>query len=168
MDTPSLIIWLMALALGAYSLVQPGRLYVQALKKTLSYVCTMFPRIFLALLVSGFLSAIIPTELVATWLGKETGLQGILIGSLVGGFTPGGPMICFPIVFILVNNGAAIPPLVAFLTAWSVFGFHRILAFEIPLVGMRFATIRLVSALVLPPLAGLLSTFVETTLFMGI
>jgi hypothetical protein len=46
---------------------------------------------------------------------------------------------------------------VAFLTAWSVFAFHRVLIYEITLMGWRFSAVRLTSSLVLPPLAGFLT-----------
>jgi len=117
-----------------------------------------------ALLVSGFFSAILPTDLVAAWLGDEVGMKGILIGSAAGGFMPGGPFICFPIAFILFENGAGMPSLIAFLTAWSVFAFHRIIGYEIPLMGVRFAMIRIFASAILPPLAGILTLLIEAHL----
>ncbi len=168
MDTATLATWVAAVVLGLISFFRPGRVYIQGLKKSLDYIYHMLPRIFMALLVSGFFAVLIPTDLVAAWLGRESGVRGILIGSLVGGFTPGGPIICFPIVVVLVKNGAALPPLVAFLTAWSVFAFHRIVAYEVPLLGLRFATLRILSSLVLPPLAGFLAAFMEVGLGTGI
>jgi uncharacterized membrane protein YraQ (UPF0718 family) len=164
MDTATLATWAAAMVLVVISLFRPGKLYIQGLKKSLAYIYDMLPRIFMALLVSGFFAVLIPADLVATWLGRESGVRGILIGSLVGGFTPGGPIICFPIAVVLVKNGAAIPPLVAFLTAWSVFAFHRIVAYEFPLLGMRFVTIRILSSLVLPPLAGFQAALLEVGL----
>lgn len=42
-------------------------------------------------------------------------------------------------------------------TGWSLLGLHRILAWELPLLGPRFVGIRLAVSLVLPPLAGYLA-----------
>ena len=117
MDAASLVIWLLAAALGVVAYFRPGKLHREGIRIAKAYILAMMPRIIMAFLVSGFFSVIVPTELVATWLGKESGLKGILMGSLVGGFTPGGPIICFPIVVVLLRNGAGIPPLVAFLTS---------------------------------------------------
>jgi uncharacterized membrane protein YraQ (UPF0718 family) len=164
MDAATLATWAAAVVLVVISLFKPGKLYIQGLKRSAAYIYDMLPRIFMALLVSGFFSVLIPTDLVANWLGQESGVRGILIGSLVGGFTPGGPIICFPIAVVLVKSGAAIPPLVAFLTAWSVFAFHRIVAYEAPLVGMRFVRIRILSSLILPPLAGFQAALLEAGL----
>ena len=48
--------------------------------------------------------------------------------------------------------------------AWSVFAFHRVLIYEITLMGWRFSAIRLISSLILPPLAGLLAMALSTVL----
>jgi len=168
MDIPTLIIWVLALILVVISFGRPGRVYVEGFKKSLDYTMTMFPRIFMAFLVSGFFSVLIPTDIVASWIGKEAGLKGILVGSFLGGFTPGGPLISFPIAFVLFKNGAGTPPLIAFLTAWSVFAFHRVIAYEIPLIGSRFAAIRIASSLILPPLAGIFAGIIEAALPPGV
>ncbi len=161
MDYSSLVIWLMALILGGIAYFSPKKVHLQGLKNAWDQSLTMIPRIILALIISGFFSVLIPTDLVATWLGKESGMKGILIASLVGGFTPGGPIICFPIAVVLFKTGAGIPALISFLTAWSIFAFHRIISYEIPLMGFRFVIIRILSSLVLPPLAGILATILE-------
>jgi hypothetical protein len=58
--------------------------------------------------------------------------------------------------------------LIAFITAWSVFAFHRIVMYEIPVMGIRFAMLRLLSSLILPPLAGILAAIIEANFPMGI
>lgn len=168
MDLVSLGIWGVTLVLGLIAYSRPGRLHLQGLKIAWGYFYVLVPRLIVAVLVSGFFSAIVPTELVAGSIGKESGMKGILIASLVGGFTPGGPIICFPIVVILYKAGAGIPPLIAFITAWSVFAFHRIVMYEIPVMGIRFAVLRLLSSLVLPPVAGILAAIIEARFPMGI
>jgi uncharacterized membrane protein YraQ (UPF0718 family) len=114
----------------------------------------MLPRLTCALLAAGFLGTLVPAEPIGSWLGAESGAKGILVASLLGGFTPGGPIVSFPIVVVLRDAGAGLPQLVAFLTAWSVFAFHRVLVYELTLMGWRFSATRLVASLVLPPLAG--------------
>lgn len=162
MDVASLIIWSLAAILGGIAYSRPGKVHIQGLKKALSQMYARGPLIILALLLSGFFSVLVPTDLVAAWIGKESGIKGILIGSLVGGFTPGGPITSFPIVVVLYNTGAGVPPLIAFLTAWSVFAFHRIVAYEIPLMGVRFSLLRFLCSMALPPLAGILAAIVES------
>lgn len=167
MDLGNLAIWILALVLGGLAYSRPGKLHRQGLKISWDNALSIFPRIIIATLMSGFFSVLIPTDLVATWLGRESGIRGILIGSLVGGFTPGGPIICFPIVMIFYKTGAGIPPLIAFLTAWSIFGFHRIMAYEIPFMGSRFVLLRMIASLPLPPLTGLLAALIEANYPLG-
>ncbi|MDP2268300.1 MAG: hypothetical protein Q8K46_03940 [Deltaproteobacteria bacterium] len=162
MDYVTVIIWGLSLALGAVAFFRKDRSYHNGLHLAWKQARAIAPKMVLAFLVSGFFSQIIPTELVAQWLGRDAGLKGVLIGSLIGGLTPGGPIICFPVVYILFKTGAAVPALISFLTAWSVFAFHRVLAYELPLMGMRFVRIRLLACLILPPLAGLMATAITS------
>ncbi|MCB1743899.1 MAG: hypothetical protein KDK91_26230, partial [Gammaproteobacteria bacterium] len=46
---------------------------------------------------------------------------------------------------------------ITFLTAWATLGFHRILMWEMPLMGPQFALVRYLSSLPLPLLAGLVA-----------
>jgi uncharacterized membrane protein YraQ (UPF0718 family) len=148
---------MIAVALGAIAFFRKDRSYRNGLQLAWKQTRSITPKIVLAFLGSGFFSQLIPTELVAQWLGKDAGWKGIMIGSLIGGLTPGGPIICFPVVYILLKTGAAVPALISFLTAWSVFAFHRVLAYELPLMGMKFVRIRLLASLILPPLAGMMA-----------
>jgi uncharacterized membrane protein YraQ (UPF0718 family) len=147
-------LWALALVLGGWAARKPGGLSRKAAILAAGQFVRIMPRIAFALLVAGFVGKLIPGELVGAILGPETGARGILIASVIGGFTPGGPMISFPTVVVLSEAGAGVPQLVAFLTAWSVFAFHRVLVYESALMGWRFSAVRLVSSLALPPLAG--------------
>jgi len=168
MNFATLLLWVIALILGVMAYLHPEKLHRQGIRIAWEHALTFLPKIIMALLVSGFFSVLIPTEMVATWIGKESGIKGILIASLLGGLTPGGPFISYPIVVILFKTGAGVPPLIAFLTAWSVIAIHRMLAYEIPLMGLRFTGVRILSSLALPPLAGILASIIETNLSMGI
>jgi uncharacterized protein len=163
MDWLSLSMWLIALILGIVAFFRPGKLHIQGLKVAGENALVILPRFIMAIIISGFFSVIVPTDLVVHWLGKESGIRGILVGSLAGGFTPGGPMICFPIVAIFFQSGAGLAPLVAFLTSWSVFAVHRIVAYEVPMLGPKFVLVRVLSSIVLPPLAGILTIIMENS-----
>ena len=47
--------------------------------------------------------------------------------------------------------------MVAFLSAWALLALHRLVAWEVPILGWRFAALRYASCLVLPFLAGLVA-----------
>ena len=160
MDFSTLLIWGLALVMGSIAYLRRGQCYRQGLNIAKVQILTTVPKLAVAIIAAGFFAQIVPTEIVANWLGREAGLKGILLGSLLGGLTPGGPLICFPIIYVFLKAGASIPALMSFVTAWSVFAVHRVVAFELPLLGARFVKIRFLSCLLLPPLAGLAAAFI--------
>lgn len=111
----------------------------------------------MALLAAGFLSPLVPGDVVARWLGESAGMTGIMIAMLAGWCLPVPPVIFFPIIAVLLKAGAGLPQMTALIAAWNVFALHRTLPMELPLMGRYFVTLRLASSLALPPLAGLLA-----------
>lgn len=161
MDGISIGLWLVALLLGGIAYSRPEKRHARGLKIAGQNIVLIAPRIVMAIVVAGLFAVILPTELVGDWLGRDAGFRGIVVGSLAGGMTPGGPILSFPIVAILSQAGAGAGPLIAYLTAWSVFALHRLFAYELPMMGARFALLRLASSLALPFLAGILAMLLE-------
>ncbi len=147
-------LWLLALVLGIMVARRDVAVLKRALRSALDNLIAIMPRIGLALLLAGFVGKLIPTEVVGHLIGVETGWRGIAIASVLGGAMPSGPMVAFPVVVLLRNADAGIPQVVAFLTAWSVFAWHRVLIYEVAMLGWHFAAVRMASSLVLPFIAG--------------
>lgn len=117
-------------------------------------ILVVLPRMTAALLISGFIQVLVPHDLVKRWLGKSSGLKGICVATGVGVLTPGGPMLAFPLVIVLRNAGASTAALITFLTSWATLGFHRVLMWELPLLGPHFASVRYLASIPLPFVAG--------------
>lgn len=117
------------------------------------------PRMLLAFAVAGLIQVLVPSDLISAWLGAGSGVRGLLIGTLAGTLTPGGPMMHFPIVASLLNSGAGAGPVIAYLTAWSLLGIHRLIIWEVPLLGLEISLVRFVASLIVPPLVGLLGGY---------
>ena len=160
----TLILWLIALILALLAYWRHDGSFERGVRIAWRYTLVIGPRIVMALLLAGILVALVPNAMIARWLGQETGLGGILLASLVGGLIPGGPIISFPIALALFKAGVGVPQLVAFLTGWSVFALHRVIAFEIPFLGWRFAAVRFMVSFVLPPLSGLLAGLISAAM----
>jgi hypothetical protein len=111
----------------------------------------------MALIAAGFLTPLVPGDLVARWLGGAAGMSGILVGTLVGWCLPVPPVIFYPIIAVLLKTGAGMPQLTALVAAWCVFGIHRTLPMELPLMGRYFVSLRLMSSMAFPPFAGMLA-----------
>jgi uncharacterized membrane protein YraQ (UPF0718 family) len=153
----TIVLWGLAALLGFMALRKGRGVAQKGLENALGRLFGIIPRIGVALLLAGFVAKLTPGEPIAALIGPDSGWRGILIASVTGGFVPAGPIISFPLVVVLAKAGAGVPQLVAFLTAWSVFAFHRVLIYEIALMGWRFSAVRLTTSLVLPPLAGFLT-----------
>lgn len=129
----------------------------RALGKAVVKAGVLVPALALALLAANFAKLLIPVDLVSRWGGEASGLTGILIASVAGAILPGGPFVAFPIAVSLYETGAGLPQMVSLITAWCVIALHRILTFELPLLGARFVLLRIASSLVLAPITGLLA-----------
>ena len=162
----ALVLWMLALVLAVSALRRSTAESRTAFTAAAERFIEIMPRIALALVTAGFLSVLVPAEPVARYIGPDSGFPGILVASVVGGFVPGGPILSFPLVVVLYKAGTGLPQLIAFLTAWSVFAFHRVLIYELTIMGWRFSAVRLLSSLVLPPLAGLLAMALSQVLAM--
>ena len=149
-----LLLAAMGLVLFVIAYRMPGRKHIEGLREGWHMAVVNLPRVILALLSAGFLSHLMPHEVIAEWLGHESGLKGIAIATLLGMVMPGGPLIAFPIVVILTKAGAGMPALVTFLTSWSVLGIQRIIGFELPMMGSKFVINRVAIGIFLPPISG--------------
>ena len=99
---------------------------------------------------------LIPHDIVAKWVGMESGIRGIIIGTIAGGFAPGGPYVSLPIASGLLRAGANVGTMVAFLTGWSLWAVSR-LPMEVGIMGWKFTLIRIACTFFFPPMAGILA-----------
>lgn len=156
-DTSFFVFLALAIAGGVAVLVWKGdEVFVATLQKDLILFVRLAPQILGGMLVGGFISVLIPNDVIARWLGRESGFRGMLIAVIAGIITPGGPIISFPVVLALAVAGADIGALLAYLTAWGTLGLSRIIIWEIPFMGLDFATVRFIASIPLPFIAGYL------------
>jgi uncharacterized membrane protein YraQ (UPF0718 family) len=157
MDLSTGIFWLGALALLGFAYWKAPEVAAEGLRSGADLLWSVLPRLLAAFAIAGLLQVLIPQEIILRWIGPESGWRGIVVASVAGPLTPGGPMLSFPILAGLHQAGAGLGPLVAYLTGWSLLGLHRILAWELPLLGPHFVGVRLAVSLLLPPIAGYLA-----------
>lgn len=159
-DTGFVFIFLLAGGLAAIAMSRGNATARAGFIRAAQQLVVLVPRMLLAMIAAGFMVMLIPTELIARYLGEDSGLVGILIGTVAGLFVPSGGVVAFALAAAFVTRGASVPAIVAFLTGWSVFAAHRVVIFEIPLLGGQFARMRLLSVMILPPIAGALALLV--------
>ena len=151
---PTIIIGIIAVVL-VYLSYQKG-VHIQGLKTSWNMLLQMLPLLCLAMIAAGAIQNLISSELITKWIGAESGLRGIFIGTAIGACTPGGPYVTMPIAAGLLHMGANVGTMVAFLTAWSLIEFSR-LTMEIGIMGWKFAAIRVACTFFFAPIAGFLA-----------
>jgi len=157
-DTSFFVFVGMALVSGIAVWVFKGSdVFFDALGNDGQLILRIIPLIGAGFLIGGFSQILLPSDLVGRWLGAESGLRGIAIATVAGIFTPGGPIISFPLVVALAAAGADIGALVAYITSWSVLGLTRIIMWELPFMGADFTATRFAASLLLPFIAGLIA-----------
>ncbi|MCO6417453.1 hypothetical protein JYK14_14965 [Siccirubricoccus sp. KC 17139] len=117
----------------------------------------ILPAMLAGLLLAGSLKQLVPTGVLARWMGAESGMRGLLLATVAGMAMPGGPMAAFPLVLVLAQGGADRGALIAFIVAWALNGLQRVLVWEVPLLGADFALLRFLCGLPLPFIAGVLA-----------
>lgn len=128
-------------------------------------------RISLLLLSGIFLGSLagtfLPRNVIARVLGKESGFNGILLGTLFGAVMPGGPYVLFPVLAALYSSGAGIPPMVAMIFAWSCIALTRIpmeLGYLSVVDGQKIIWLRVLLGIPLPLIAGLMAGAIVSTI----
>jgi uncharacterized membrane protein YraQ (UPF0718 family) len=121
----------------------------------LDLALSVAPQVTLGFALAGLITIVVPQELIGRLIGEESGLPGILVATLAGLLTPGGPFLQFPLVASLSRSGAGVGPLAAYLTAWSLLGLNRAIVWEIPLLGGSFTVARYAVSIAAPILVGL-------------
>lgn len=124
-----------------------------ALRKGGMDFINIVPRIALGVIGSGFIAAIIPSEMIVGGLGPDTGWLGVATAVVAGAATPGGPVIGFSIGAVALKSGGGMPQVVAYVVAWELFAFQRLILWEIPFMPARFVWFRAMVSLPFPFLA---------------
>ena len=113
----------------------------------------IIPRIALGVIGSGYIAAVIPPEVITTWLGPNSGWFGVAAAVLAGAATPGGPVGGFSIGAEALKSGGGAPQVLAYVIAWALFDFQRLLLWEIPFMPARFVWFRAAVSVPFPFLA---------------
>ncbi len=117
----------------------------------------MLPKVLAGCLIGAFVTLLLPRELVARWVGHESGFTGLAVAALFGFILPGGPITIYPVAGAFLAMGADAGAVVAFIVSWTLIGYTRALVWELPFFGSEFVIWRIVEALPLPILAGVLA-----------
>jgi uncharacterized membrane protein YraQ (UPF0718 family) len=148
-----ILLWGSLIGVSVIAWRQDKAVLTVALRKGGMDFINIVPRIALGVIGSGFIAAIIPSEVIVSGLGPDTGWLGIATAVVAGAATPGGPVIGFSIGAVALKSGGGMPQVVAYIVAWALFAFQRLILWEIPFMPARFVWFRALVSLPFPFLA---------------
>jgi hypothetical protein len=146
-------LWALVVVLGFIAWRRAGGLLPASLKAGGLDFLYLLPRLAIGVIGSGFLAALLPEEMVRSWLGPGSGIGGLALASLAGALTPGGPVVGFAIGSTALKSGAGAAAVVAYVTAWALFAVQRLFVWELPVMPARVVWLRVAASLPLPFLA---------------
>ncbi len=133
---------------------QRGRVVlVSSVREGSTDFINIVPRIALGVIGSGYIAAVIPPEVITGWLGPDSGWLGVLTAVIAGAATPGGPVVGFSIGAVALKVGGGSPQVIAYVVAWALFAFQRMILWEIPFMPAKFVWFRAAVSLPFPFLA---------------
>lgn len=132
-----------AVMLGAYAYVSKTRPGVagKAARLGVRQLGSIAPTFIAVFGLVGLFRVFVPPALIERWMGSASGAQSLLVGAGVGSLAAGPPPTAFPIAAGLLESGAWMPAVAAFIVSWVLVGVAS-LPFEATLFGWRFALIR--------------------------
>jgi hypothetical protein len=148
-----IILWGSVAAVGFIAFQRGRTVLTASLREGVMDFINIVPRIALGVIGSGYIAAIIPQEVITGWLGPNSGWPGVLTAVIAGAATPGGPVVGFSIGAVALKAGGGPPQVIAYVVAWALFAFQRVILWEIPFMPSRFVWFRAAVSVPFPFLA---------------
>jgi hypothetical protein len=148
-----IILWGSVAGVGFIAWQRGPKVMTASLREGATDFIRIVPRIALGVLGSGYIAAVIPQEAITAWLGPNSGWLGVATAVIAGAATPGGPVVGFSIGAVALKSGGGAPQVLAYVIAWALFAFQRLLLWEIPFMPARFVWFRAAVSVPFPFLA---------------
>jgi hypothetical protein len=145
-----IILWGSVAVLGFIAWQRGRVVLVASVREGSMDFINIVPRIAIGVIGAGYIAAVIPQEIIIGWLGPDSGWLGVLMATVAGAATPGGPVIGFSLGAVAMKAGAGPPQVIAYVVAWALFAFQRLILWEIPFMPARFVWFRAAVSLPFP------------------
>jgi uncharacterized membrane protein YraQ (UPF0718 family) len=116
----------------------------------------VLPMLVAAFALSGLVQVLVNREKMSAILGKSSGFKGMLLGSLGGGFLPGGPYVVYPLISSFMGTGADAATIMALVVGKSLLDLAR-LPQEAAFLGTKVTAVRYGITFTFPLLAAILT-----------
>jgi hypothetical protein len=151
----NLLLWALVAGLALTAAVRSKALFREGATEGARDFVMLLPRIMIGVVGSGYIAAIMPQDLITTWIGPNSGISGITIATLAGAITPGGAVVGFSVGAAALKGGGGAPQVIAYSTAWSLYALTRLINWEVAMMPPRVVWLRAAVSIPLPFLAGI-------------
>lgn len=149
----NVLLWGIVAALALAAAMRSRAMFVDCVRFGLRDFVALMPRVAVGVIGAGFVAALLPQHLMASWLGPQSGILGTALAVIAGAMTPGGPVVGFSIGTAALKGGAGAPQVIAYMTAWALYAFHRMVMYEMAAMPARVVWLRALASLPIPFLA---------------
>ncbi|MDK2562089.1 permease [Romboutsia sedimentorum] len=137
----SIVMYTLAISLLLVSLIKDKDKTKIALKKVWKSFENILPQFITIIILIGILLVILDKQAISNMIGNESGLIGVIIAAAIGSITLIPGFIAFPLAKILLENGAGISQIAAFISTLMMVGIITI-PLEIKYWGKKATFIR--------------------------
>ncbi|TVR06130.1 MAG: permease [Spirochaetaceae bacterium] len=141
----TVLLYGLAAAALAVSAAKDRKKTMMALKKGWIAFARILPQFIAVILLVGIMIAVLRPVVLSRFLGRESGLLGVILASLVGAVTLIPGFIAFPTASLLLQNGAGLTQIAAFVSSLMMVGVVTF-PVEASCLGTRAALVRNVTA----------------------
>ncbi|HWF94711.1 MAG TPA: hypothetical protein VG291_07125 [Xanthobacteraceae bacterium] len=150
----NLLLWVLVAVLALTAAVRSKALFREGATEGARDFVLLLPRIMIGVVGSGYIAAIMPQNMITTWIGPNSGILGISIATLAGAITPGGAVVGFSVGAAALKGGGGAPQVIAYTTAWSLYALTRLINWEVAMMPARVVWLRAAVSIPLPFMAG--------------
>lgn len=122
MDVFTIFLWVITLTWFLISLKKDKKRTFRGIKMSSKMMKNMIGEIFGILFLIGLLLTFIPPEMIKEYMGNSKVFISTIFSAFLGSSTLIPAFVAFPLVGSLVNSGASIVPVTAFLTTLTMVG----------------------------------------------
>ena len=117
---------LVLIGLVALALKQGREIFFLGVRTSVDQLIHFLPVLVVALFVAGFSEALLPKDLVESWLSDASGWRGLVIAWLAGILTPGGGLIGLPLVAVFYRAGVGLSVLMPYAPSFFTLALLRL------------------------------------------
>lgn len=136
-----IILLTITLSMLVISLLKNQKKTAIGIKKGLTIFLNLLPLLLNVLIFVSFFLLVIPENVIIKWLGKDSGVTGIIISAVIGSISLIPAFISYPLASVLVRNGVSYQVVAVFITTLMMVGIIT-LPLEAKYFGWRVSVLR--------------------------